>query len=49
MKFKIVNLWKKENRYPVSDFIPIHILSFIKVDCQYCIVILNFSFIIEYY
>jgi hypothetical protein len=47
MTFKIVNLWKKENRYPVSDFMPIDIISFIRVDCQYCLVLFNFSFILE--
>ena len=42
MKFKLINMWKDG-----SDFKKIDILSFGIVDCQYYIIICNFSFIFE--
>lgn len=47
MKFRIVNLWKRENH--CSDFFGIDILAIGRVDVQYYLVILNFSFIVEIY
>ena len=42
MIFKIINLWKEKKEFP-----ELIVCAFTKVDCQYCAVFLNFSFILD--
>lgn len=49
MTVKIVNLWKKENKFPLgTDCFSLDILSFASIDRQLAFVIFNFSIVIEY-